>query len=512
MSIRQAIRQTQRQQLAKTFSMPAPVLGLNGRDGLAGMDPRFAVVLDNWFPSTNQLIGRAGSAAWATGMTGPVETLIPYSSGSVINLLAAANKKIYDASASGAVGAALASGYTNNRWQAVNYKGFALAVNGTSDGCIKYDGSAITASSVTGATGNLANIAVFQNRLFFLDDTLAFYFLATQAIAGALSPFDLSTYVRFGGFLMAQGDWSYMGTNSLQDYAVFITSEGEVLVFQGTDPTSATTWSLAANFRIGKPIGRRCMVKYGAELIIITEDGFVPMSGLMTDDRAEPNQNISDNLGTLVAQDINLYGGNFGWEGTVCSKTSLGPLALFNVPTTENSMSYQYVINLRTRAWCRFVGLSANTWTVSEGRIFFGGNDGKVYQADTGANDSGNDIFFDGKTAFSYMDEPEALKQFIMARPLISSQGVITPVIDCNVDFEDVQPTAAPTFAGAAGSPWDTSPWDTSPWGGGDLINRNWISVDGLGYAAALRFKVATNGVGVKWASTDWMYLPGALI
>jgi hypothetical protein len=509
---RLAIRQTQRQQQAQTYSLPAPVLGLNGRDGLAGMDPRYAPVLDNFFPSTNQLIGRSGSASWATGMTGPVETLIPYANGTTKNLLAANNKKIYDVSPTGAVGAALASSLTNNRWQYVNYKGLAIFVNGTSDGCLKYDGSTVATNSVTGAAGNLANVAVFSNRLFFLDDTLSFYYLATQAVSGALAAFDLSTYVKLGGFLMAQGDWSYLGTNSINDYAVFLTSEGEVIVFQGSDPTSSTTWSMAATFKIGKPIGRRCMVKYGAELILITEDGFVPMSGLMQDNREEPGRNISDVLGTLVAQDINLYGGNFGWEGTVCPKSTLGPMALFNVPTTENSTAYQYVINLRTQAWCRFVGWKANTFAVFNSKIFFGGNDGVVYQADVGANDSGSDVVFDGKTAFSYMDAPDVLKKFLMARPILSSQGIITPAIICNHDFEDILPTDQPTFIGDGGSPWDTSPWDTSPWGGGDTLNRNWIGIEGFGYCAALRVKVALNGIGVKWASTDFMFEAGGIL
>lgn len=511
--MRSALKSIGRQQAAKTFSTPVPILGLNGRDALPDMDARYALILDNWFPGTNQLVGRAGSAAWATGLgSGAVETLVAYSSGLTQKLLAFANQAVYDASSSGVIGSALATGYTNNRWQTVNYKGFVIAVNGTSDGSIKYDGSAVTANSVTGATGDLANLAVFQNRLFFLDDTLSFYFLATQAIAGALSPFDLSTYARHGGYLMAMSDWSYLGTNSVNDYAVFITSEGEVFAFSGTDPTSATTWALAAVFQIGKPIGRRCMVKYGAELIIITEDGFVPVSSLIQTGRDNSQSNLSDALGTLITGSVKTYGGNFGWEGVVCTRSSLGSMCVFNIPTAENSASFQYVVNLRTNAWCRFTGMNANTFCVFNDNIFFGGNDGNVYQADTGAADSGANITFDGKTAFSYMDAPDTLKQFTFARPIIASNGNVGPAVEVNVDFEDRIPTAMPTFSGGAGSPWNTSPWNVSPWSRGLTINKNWVSVSGLGYAASLRIRIATNALTVSWASNDWMFTAGGLI
>jgi hypothetical protein len=42
------------------------------------------------------------------------------------------------------------------------------------------------------------------------------------------------------------------------DYAAFITSEGQVAVYSGADPASSTTWSLVGVFDIGAPIGRRC--------------------------------------------------------------------------------------------------------------------------------------------------------------------------------------------------------------------------------------------------------------
>src|SRR5712664_1948987 len=101
-------------------SVVAPVGGWNAKDGLGAMKPNQAVILDNWFPKTSSVDLRGGYSSYATGMgAGSVESLFVWS-GSTQKMLAAANNGIYDVSASGAVGAALATGYTSNRWQHVN--------------------------------------------------------------------------------------------------------------------------------------------------------------------------------------------------------------------------------------------------------------------------------------------------------------------------------------------------------------------------------------------------------
>src|SRR5688572_32353257 len=55
-----------RQRTSVTRSQPAPVRGWNTRDGIADMEPGFAVVLDNWFPMTAEIKMRKGSAEHVT--------------------------------------------------------------------------------------------------------------------------------------------------------------------------------------------------------------------------------------------------------------------------------------------------------------------------------------------------------------------------------------------------------------------------------------------------------------
>jgi hypothetical protein len=100
-------------QVSRSVSIPSPVGGWNARESLANMQPTDAVTLENWFPLTNELMLRKGYTQHATGITGQVESLLPYFAGATDELFAVASGSFYDVSSSGAVGAAVVTGKTN---------------------------------------------------------------------------------------------------------------------------------------------------------------------------------------------------------------------------------------------------------------------------------------------------------------------------------------------------------------------------------------------------------------
>ena len=67
-------------------------------------------------------------------------------------------------------------------------------------------------------------------------------------------------------------------------------------VYQGTDPSDATKWSLVGVFKIARPIGKRCIVNVGPELIVITESGFVPLTKMYAEDETNYAKAISDKI------------------------------------------------------------------------------------------------------------------------------------------------------------------------------------------------------------------------
>ena len=259
-------------------------------------------------------------------MTDPVETVLQYRPPTGNGeLFAAAGANIFDVSSSGAVGAAEVSALTSAQWQYINFSvggtAYLYAVNGA-DKPLLYNGATwtpIDGASVPAVTGvtttTLANINIHKTRVWFCENgTLKAWYLPTNAVGGAALALDLSNLCQRGGYLVTMATWSYDNGRGMDDYAVFVTSEGEVIVYQGTDPASSATWSLVGVYAIGTPLGRRCAVKYGGDLLLITKDGVVPMSKVQTSTIVTSRATITDKIQSAVSEATTLYGANDGWQ------------------------------------------------------------------------------------------------------------------------------------------------------------------------------------------------------
>lgn len=506
--MREAIRTPRKpqQQTARVVSLPSPVGGWNARDSIAAMPPLDAVVMDNWFPDTDYCKVRNGYTNHVTGITGQVYTLMHYSSGTARKMFAAAGTaNIYDVTAAGTVGAAVVTLQTNAKWQHVNFGtsgGQFLVICNGADVPLNYNGATWqTTPAITVATpANFIHVNVFKTRLFFVENnSMNVWYLPVASIGGAAAKLDFSALCTQGGHIMAMATWSLDGGRGLDDYAVFITSEGEVLIYQGTDPSTAATWALVGVFRTGRPVGRRCFFKIGADLVFITTDGFVLLSKELLNDRATQSQALSDKIVNAANLATRSYGGNYGWQAILYPK---GKMGVFNVPITENAISHQYVMNTQTGSWSRFTGMNANCWELFDDNLYFGGN-GVVCRADYGFDDNGTGITTDVKQAYSYFEAPGRLKRFTLARPVLMSDGTPSVSIIMNVDFEDQAVLSEPTYTGAAGALWNASLWDTMPWVGSLSPKKNWQSLFNIGYAGSFRMKSISRNIVIQWAATD---------
>ena len=496
-----------------TVSVPAPVGGLNARDSLASMPPTDADLMSNWFPTPTGLQVRGGSADWATGMGGWVETVMVYNGYTLRKMFAAASGNIYDATAQGTVGSAVVTGNTSNRWQYVNFGTaggqFLIAVNGNDHGQV-YNGSTWSAASLTGVADTLLITPfVFKGRLYFIQrDTLKIWYLAAGSISGALSAFDLSSIFKLGGYLVAASSWNVDTVAGPQDYLALISSEGEVAVYQGYDPTQSSTWSLVGTFRVGRPVGRRCLQKIGADLVIISADGLYPLSDAMLTDRSQEQKAISYKIENLINSDVQSYGNNFGWQVLLYP---IGNKIMVNVPMVENVSQYQYVMNTITQAWTVFNGWNAACFE-QMGDVLFYGTNGKVVKCDFGGTDNGAAIITDLGPAYSYFGSPGENKQFTMARPVFQKQGSVGTSVILNTDFRNSQPTSTLTLPPSANASfWNVAPWNTSFWSYDGQIQLNWQTVFGVGYCASLRMKTISKTSDALLA-IDYGYQRGGVL
>lgn len=494
---------------ARTVTMPAPVGGWNARDPIAMMKPQDAVILDNMVPKNTECVLRSGFTNHATGIIGTVETLMPYSkTDGTFQLFAAAGSRIYDATNSGAVGAAVVTGLNSARWQYVNMATaggkFLMAVNGI-DTPQLYNGTTWAAPSITGVTlTNLVHVNMYQRRMWFVEkNSMKVWYLPVDSIGGAATSIDLSALFPMGGYLMAMGTWTIDSGSGMDDHAVFITSNGEIAVYRGIDPASSSTWSLVGVYAIGAPFTRKCFVKYGSDLLLICRDGVVPLSAALQSSRVTTKISITDKIQRVMSEATSLYAGNYGWQLQVFPQENL---LILNVPVT--GASQQYVMYTINGSWCRFTGWDAECFEVTNETLYFG-TAGKVCKAYTGTSDGGSAINFEALPSFQYHGGM-VNKRYTLARPVISSDSPSYGLLlGLNVDFDTTEPVGVPTYASGTLANWDSATWDSSVWAGGQEIKKSWQTIGGIGYCAAIHIKGSTQTANVRWQSCDYVFEVG---
>jgi hypothetical protein len=494
-------------------SISAPTGGWNARDSIADMDQLDAVVLTNFFPGTTTISLRFGYSKFSTGYTAQVETIIPYSGGATNKIFGISGGKIYDATSGGAIGASVVTGLTNSRWQYINYANsggnYAYLVNGA-DSPYTFDGTTWANPAITGVTAaNLIGINEFKGRVWFVEkNTLKAWYLPTNSIAGAASALDLSSFCPHGGYLMAMATWTIDAGYGVDDLAVFITSNGDCLVYRGTDPSSSTTWALVGVWWLGSPVGRRCFVKYSGDLVVITQDGLYPLSGALQSSRLNPRVALTDKIQSAMSQAVTSYGSNFGWCVIPFPKQNM---LILNVPVLEGSSQQQYVMNTITKAWCNFSNWPANVFELSGDNLYFGGSNFIAKAWDT-LSDTGQAISSFGLQAFSYFGSPGQLKRFTMIRPTLYASS--TPSINgqVNVDFNTDPSTVTLSVGVSSAGQWDAGKWDTAVWGSGLTLSRVWQGTSGIGYCGAPNIVTNTSGIELQWVSTDLVMEPGGII
>ena len=376
------------------------------------------------------------------------------------------------------------------------------------------DATVVGTYNILGITGvdssTFINVNLFKNRLYFTQkDTMKIWYLPVDSVGGVASAIDFGGIARMGGFLQAMGTWTLDAGQGADDYAVFVTNMGEVMVYNGTDPTTAETWALKGVWQLGQIYTRRCFFKWGGDLLLLTKAGLVPLSAALQSSRLDPRINLTDKIFYAISQAANTYGNEFGWQINFYASQNM---LIVNVP--NGSGFDQYVMHTITKSWAKFTGINASCFEVHNDDMYFGDSTfvGKFYDSNS---DAGTNIVATVQQAYSYFEARGQLKRFTMIRPiLLTSGGVPSISAGVNIDFDTQNVTGSVTFnpATVAAGTWDVSTWDNGIWGGGQEINKIWQGVTGIGYSAGVYMKVASQNIDVRWASTDYVMERGGVI
>ena len=491
-----------RAQVSVTKTLPPPVDGLNARDALASMKPTEARQMDNLYPYSSYVEFVGGYEEWTDTTVGWfIKTLAVYNGIDGTNELWALGDGGINEVTAGGTPPASALVRTEGIHQVTMFgdgtTNWLIAVNGTDDPAY-YNGTAwaakdeTTSPALTGYTGNAVqnfiNVHAFKGRLFFIPvDSLSFWYLPAGVAGGALLEFSLAAEAPLGGYLMAMTTWTRDAGSGPDDFAVFITSAGDCIVYQGTNPSSATTWAKVGSFKVGRPLGRKCFTPYGADVLVMTEDGVFPLSALLASGEERAKYAFSYKVQPIVTTYAQQFLAANGWQCIVYPKKEA---LLVNMP---NDLSFGWdvlAMNTVTKAWCKISGWLADHYAVFNGSLYscFGGI---VYKNWTGTTQDGSTRSYICQQAYSGFNDSRT-KHVRLIAPYLELDADASVHVSVGHDFIDA--------SGIGSTEINDDEAVYRKWTANNSHPGRWISV---------RLAATSSVLSGKWLGTAITYEPG---
>lgn len=519
---------------SSSTSRPAPVGGLNVRDAIGQMPISDAIILTNWIPQELGVRCRKGYREYVTGLDGPVQSLCVFQPNKKIatsyQLFGMTDAHIYDVSSQTNAPVPVFGLENTNEYgrfsstMFTNSAGAFLLACSAGGGYFTYDGvtwirrnNGIDPGSIDGIDPNsLVFVTSWKRRAWFVEkDSTNAWYLPTDQITGETTKFELGPFVKHGGRLAFITSWTIDAGEGIDDLIVFAFEGGDILIYKGTNPDSATTFGLVGSYYIGQlPVGRRGFGAFGGDVLIVSELGLQPLSYVTRGGQSILRTESTDYLDKIqprIASYVSQLIGYNGWEVVLYARENL---LLVTIPAGPTNLKQQFALYTNTNQWCSFDNVPISCSAVAADSFWFGTDDGRICQGFTGYFDDvpygtnvGNGISGIIQAAYNYFAAPGQNKQFHMLRPtfLASDQ----PGVQCAIitDFASPLLSGAPVSAVVQGDVWDTGIWDTAVWNG--ALNRysEWVGAEAIGYAGSAY--LATHCIGdTLLASIDYFFEP----
>lgn len=501
--------------------MAAPVGGLNTISAAGGMPSSDCYVLYNMIAAEYGLRARLGYREWCTGLTGAadnqVRTILPFS-GSI-----AANNKLFAATSSGIWGVTTSSdapslliafGTTTGNAGYGECCTFVSQADGGHfliycdevNGMYVYTQSTDTWAKVAAGAGateiagtidpaNAVFPLQFKNRLWLVERNTGYahYLSTANAIYGTSVRFQFGSQFRNGGYLVGLWSWTQDGGAGIDDKLVAISSGGDVVIYELTDPSTPSGTALKGVWDAGgMPAGRRVATRNGGDLLILSKLGLLPLSRLIVGSATQDGtQYESRKISSLFNQLMISKSETIGWSMHLHPEDNA---LLVTVPTYTGTATEQLAMSVPMKSWCRYRDLpiySAGSWA---GKLYFGTTDGKVcindgyVDAQSRDGASFTDITWSLITAYQNGGNGRQ-KQIQMIRPTFlgdSGQPTYAAEARYRYSFSEV---GAINGAAVGGNTWDSGTWDSSSWGGDYGATSRVTGAAGMGpeFAVALK-------------------------
>jgi hypothetical protein len=425
---------------ARPHPLPAPVGGINRRDAITAMRAEDAVDMVNFFPGQSSVDFRRGYERIATlGTSAPVRMLIPYHYGVNRKLLAFSGTSIYELIPANSyfltddngptllddddepledepellsashLSDADTSGYVSH----VQVGARTIMCNGV-DTPFSYDGSDIIAHGWTDASttldfADLSFVFAFNSRVYFVEkDTQSFWYGGVGAVQGALEKFDLALTGTFRGSLKLLTAITNDGGDGLDDLFVAIFSEGDVVVYRGSDPGDVANWTRVGTYRIGEPLSRFAHTSNGGDITVVTSRGYESLVRSTREGEGVKSRSmISDRIQKEVIQITKRTGDSDDWRLVTYNR---GQMLIVQAPLATSPR--HHVQNIDTARWTRFDLSDVRSFAILDRLCFVGDKNGRVHVFDTGDTDDGKQIVYSAQCAWNHLG-PQGYKKIM---------------------------------------------------------------------------------------------------
>jgi hypothetical protein len=491
----------------ETVTLSAPTRGLVLNENETFMQAGGAVVCDNWKPNMRGLALRGGCELWCQlPETAPVISAFEYVSGNIHEIFACTPTKIYNVSVPVSVGppptggpVEIANTRTSGNYAAAQMSNAAgewlIVVNDAGDSPMRYDGTTwttMTAADITGPPAGTKFVYVwnYRNRLFFIEkDSMNAWVLGINSIGGAASMIPLAGAASKGGKLLFGATWSIDAGDGIDDKCVFMTNQGEAIIFTGSDPTTATNWRQEGRYSLSPPLGMNAHISIGGELLVATVDGILPLSGAITKDKAELELSaITRQIKPMWTNEV-IDKREYHWS--MCKWDEYEGLFV-TLPGGSGNIRRCLVASTATGAWSRFTGWDAMCFMRKGDSMFFGTQKGQIMRANRTGYDNGvpyTATLVGGWEMFSSPSQTITWRQSRVAFRARSAELFI-PQISATTDYVVTIPS--PPSAGVDPGQrdlWDEGLWDEAKW---DVAiptpvvrNTGWVSIGMTGFSHA---------------------------
>jgi len=518
-------------QAHEAYAFPAPTLGVDSRQAYANSNPQTAVTIHNCFARSYGLELRAGYTSWGKMPDGvSAVTLMPYisHSGSTGSRLfaAASDGKVYDVTVQDivtpAVDVATIPGQVNNgeaHWlNFVTEGGNYLVMIFPGGGYWTYGETAGFVQHIEGtAAGDIEGVDpdtfvyafAWENRLWFVEGkTAKAWFLPVKTLAGKASMFDFGSMFTRGGELSIGASWTVDGGGDgggMADSLVLISSEGDVLIYGGEDPTDATKFHINGRWFVGRvPVGRRYITRFGANMAVLSERGLLLMSEVLRGDGDDPQKAAASRINQILQPIIRSSMTSRFWELKVLPDVNA---LVINVPTTATANDYIWAFDLTAFGASQMVNFPFTNIEVYQGRSYACDELGNVWQLWSGDSDGsigtadGADLQGFVQTAFVPLNEAIKWKRFIMGRCGFRASSAPAVTLRLNSDWSFDPPGLTPVYTVESQSLWDAAVWDVGVWGGNLRTYKAWTGISGMGHYASMTvsFKAPPGAIFTDW-------------